>query len=86
MSKKNNKSRSKAYVDYLREEEKKLEEARKHKQIKKDTNRITNNLTNEINEMTLNLEKEQKMTVERSDAKISNKKNKKVAKKHKVEN
>jgi hypothetical protein len=84
MSKKNNKNRSKAYVEYLKEEEKKHEEARKHKQIKKDTNRITNNLTNEINDMTLNLEKEEKMTVERNDEKVSSKKIKKVAKKHKI--
>jgi len=85
MSKKNNKSRSKAYVEYLKEEERKIEEARKNKQIKKDTNRITNNLTNEINEMTLNLEKEEKMTIDRSEAKISNKKTKKIAKKHKIQ-
>jgi hypothetical protein len=36
--------------------------------------------------MSLNLEKEEKMSIERNDEKISNKKGKKVAKKHKVEN
>ncbi len=86
MSKKNNKSRTKAYVEFLKGEEKKTEETRKNKQIKKDTNRIANNLTNEISEMTLNLEKEEKMTVERTENKVSHKKVRKIAKKHKTEN
>ena len=83
MSKKNNKSRTKAYVEFLKGEEKNTEERRKNQQIKKDTNRIANNLTNEISEMTIKIEKEEKMNVESKEIKkVSHKKTKKIAKKH----
>ncbi len=81
MSKKNNKNRSKAYAEFLKEKEKNEEERRKAKQEKRDVNRMTTNVLNEINEISLVVEKEDKMEIEH---KISKSKPKKVAKKHKL--
>lgn len=78
MSKKNNKSRTKAYVDQLKEEEKRREEEKSKKDQEKITKRLENNVLEEINEMDLTGQnKENKMEVEPLLAK----KKKKVAKK-----
>jgi hypothetical protein len=79
MSKKNSKSRSKAYVDFIKEQERLENERRKQKQEKRDTNRMANNLIDEISEIALNTEKEERMTVEKPESK---KKQKVKAKKH----
>lgn len=81
MSKKNNKSRSKAYGEFLKEHEKVEAERRKHKQMNRDTNRMTSNVVDEISEITLNLEKEDKMVLENTSSK---KKSKVKAQKHKA--
>jgi hypothetical protein len=80
MSKKNNKNRSKAYAEFLKDEERKNEEKRQKIQEKRDSNRITNEIADEINDMTLQLEKGEKMEIEKSKSK---KKTKIIAKKHK---
>jgi hypothetical protein len=82
MSKKNNKNRGKAYVETLKGMERDAEAERKAKQDKRDLNRSTNKLLDEINEISLNPEKDVKMEVE----KVSKRKPKKVAKKSKVVN
>ena len=69
MSKKNNRNKFKAYSEYLKEQEKLEEERRKQKQNKRDTNRIANTLVDEINDITLNLEKDQKMAIEKPETK-----------------
>ncbi len=81
MSKKNNKNRSKQYVEFLKEQERIEEEKRKAKMERRDTNRITSNVLNEINEISLHVEKEDKMEIEK---KVSKARPKKVAKKHKL--
>jgi hypothetical protein len=81
MSKKNNKGRSKAYAEFLKEKEKNEEERRRARQDQRDVNRITTNVLNEINEISLVVEKQDKMEI---DNKISKSKPKKVAKKHKL--
>ena len=82
MSKKNNKSRTKAYVDVLREEERKRQEERVQKQLEKDQRRLTINVANEIENMNLTGEKLNKMNID----KIPTKKKKKIAKKFKSKN
>jgi hypothetical protein len=69
MSKKNNKNRSKAYAEFLKDEERKIQEKRLKKQDKRDANRITNEIADEINDMTLQLEKGEKMQIEKSQSK-----------------
>ena len=81
MSKKNNKNRSKAYGEFLKEEERKIEERRQQTLNKRDNNRITNTIADEINEISLTVEKSEKMQIEKPQSK---KKIKKVAKKHKL--
>jgi hypothetical protein len=81
MSKKNNKNRSKAYAEFLKEQEKKEEERRRAKMERRDVNRITSSVLDEINEISLTVEKEDKMEIE---PKVSKSKPKKVAKKHKL--
>lgn len=81
MSKKNNKSRSKVYVEFLKEQERMEEEKKKARMERRDLNRITSNVLNEINEISIAVEKEDKMEIEK---KVSKGKQKKVAKKHKL--
>lgn len=83
MSKKNNKSKFKAYGEYLKDQEKKEQERKLEKQKIRDTNRLAATVVDEINEITLNLEKDQKMTVEKPESK---KKRKFIAKKKKRSN
>jgi hypothetical protein len=80
MSKKNNKNRTKAYVEILKENERQAEAERKSKHDKKDIRITTNKMLNEINDMSLNPEQDIKMNVE----KVSKRKPKKFAKKHKA--
>lgn len=80
MSKKNNKNKGKAYVEALKEEERKREEERLKKQQHKDTRRIANDVFGEIDQMTLSEEKAEKMDVEPAITK----KKKKFAKKVKA--
>lgn len=74
MSKKNNKARKQKYVKYLIEKEKEEEQARKEKQIKKATNQMTKELTNEIEDLDLVRNKEEKMEVETKADKARRKK------------
>lgn len=76
MSKKNNKGKLKAYAEYLKERERKQELDKIKRQEKKDTNRLTNILTDQIEDITLNLEKEEKMDVEPRQSKVADKKRK----------
>jgi len=80
MSKKNNKSRSKAYSEYLKEQQKIEDERRLKKQNNRDTNRLTNHIVDEINEISLNIGKEEKMSIDKPESK---KKTKVLAKKYK---
>jgi hypothetical protein len=80
MSKKNNKSRTKAYVDALKEEEKRNEEERVLKEQEKKTKRIEKDVLEEIKDMDLTGQaKENKMELEPAITK----KKKKFAKKMK---
>ena len=80
MSKKNNKNKMKAYADHCKEKEMKDEARRLEKMNKRDTNRITNAVANEINEISLTVEKADKMSVDKPETK---KRAKIIAKKHK---
>lgn len=83
MSKKNNKSRTKAYVDAMREDEKRREEEKLRKEQEKTVKRIENNLLEDINEMDLTGQaKLNKMELEP----VMTKKKKKFAKKLKIYN
>ena len=80
MSKKNNKSRTKAYVDALKEEEKRNEEERGIKEQEKKTKRIEKDVLEDIKDMDLTGQtKENKMELEPAITK----KKKKFAKKMK---
>jgi hypothetical protein len=67
MSKKNNKGRQKAYVEFLKELERKREEDRLKNQQKREVNRMTKDVTNAIEDITINLEKEEKMDLDRGE-------------------
>lgn len=80
MSKKNNKSRTKAYVDALKVEEKRKEEEKAKKDQEKTTKRIENDVFEDINNIDLTGQaKENKMELEP----VITKKKKKFAKKMK---
>ncbi len=64
MSKKNNKARDKAYADGLKEEERLREEKRLKKIEEKDTNRISQNILEDINSMAIVEEVPEKMDIE----------------------
>jgi hypothetical protein len=80
MSKKNDKNRTRAYNEQLKEIERNIEAERKAKQDRRDMNRSTNKLMTDINEISLNLEKDERMEVEQ----VSKKRPKKVARKKKT--
>lgn len=64
MSKKNNKNRKKQYVERLKEMETDRERKAKLNQIKKETNRMANDLVDKIDLIDINTEAENKMDVE----------------------
>lgn len=80
MSKKNNKGKQKAYAEGLKEEERKKEEARLKKIEEKDTRRISQNILEDINQMAIVEESQEKMDVEP----VVSKKKKKFKKKFKA--
>jgi len=81
MSKKNNRARGKQYAQFLMDEEKREEKERTEKLERKGLNRVKNQVMDEINNLDLNTEKEDRMNLESEESIKKQKKKSKIVKK-----
>ena len=79
MSKKNNKTRKKKYVEMMKEREREIEEEAKQKKIRKEAQRAANKLVDQIEDIGLD-EKNDKMEIEKKIT--SHHKKKMIRRKH----